>query len=185
MLVGPRATVERFAHEARRLLPRTAILRASQPVYAVDRAALRGSHASAEVRRASVADVPQLALASAQMIASEIGSAPDPRGAEFLARTTRIAEAGWWWRGYADGACVFQCNVGSATAATAQIQGVWTPPAFRGRGHAARALGAIAERLLSEFPTLCLYVNDFNAPAIALYERVGFTRAGEYRTLLF
>jgi hypothetical protein len=34
-------------------------------------------------------------------------------------------------------------------------------------------------------PTLSLYVNDFNEPAIALYERVGFRRAGEFATLLF
>jgi predicted GNAT family acetyltransferase len=27
-------------------------------------------------------------------------------------------------------------------------------------------------------------VNDFNAPAIALYERVGFERVGEFQTIL-
>ena len=32
--------------------------------------------------------------------------------------------------------------VGARTAVTAQIQGVWTPPALRGRGYATRALAS-------------------------------------------
>ena len=71
------------------------------------------------------------------------------------------------------------------TAATAQIQGVWTPPEARGHGYAARALAAVARHLLKTEATLSLYVNDFNAPAIALYERVGFTRVGTLSTYLF
>jgi len=76
------------------------------------------------------------------------------------------------------------CNVGSASTATAQLQGVWSPPDMRGRGFGSRGLAAICDHLLDEYPTLCLYVNDFNAPAIALYDRVGFERAGEFSTIL-
>jgi uncharacterized protein len=34
-------------------------------------------------------------------------------------------------------------------------------------------------------PTLSLYVNDFNAPAITLYRRLGFRDAGELQTIFF
>jgi hypothetical protein len=79
----------------------------------------------------------------------------------------------------------FQCNIGARTPVTAQIQGVWTPPALRGRGYATLALAATARRLLASNPTVSLYVNDFNTEAIALYERIGFTRVGELATYLF
>jgi predicted GNAT family acetyltransferase len=99
-------------------------------------------------------------------------------------RTARIIDRGWWWRARVDGRLAFMCNVGSASPYTAQIQGVWTPPAMRGKGFATLALTAICAALLDEHHTLCLYVNDFNASAIALYERVGFERVGEFQTIL-
>jgi predicted GNAT family acetyltransferase len=79
----------------------------------------------------------------------------------------------------------FQCNVGARTPVTTQIQGVWTPQALRGRGYATRALAATARKLLETNPTVSLYVNDFNTGAIALYDRIGFTRVGELATYLF
>jgi predicted GNAT family acetyltransferase len=65
------------------------------------------------------------------------------------------------------------------------MQGIWTPKDLRGKGLATAALGAICDRLLTMSPTLSLYVNDFNTPAIALYERVGFETVSEFQTLLF
>ena len=76
-------------------------------------------------------------------------------------------------------------NVGPRTASTAQLQGVWTPPAQRGHGYASQALAGVARRLFTTETTLSLYVNDFNVPAVALYERLGFTRAGTFATYLF
>jgi predicted GNAT family acetyltransferase len=119
------------------------------------------------------------------MIAGENGGDPRRTNADFRGRTARIISARWWWRYRIAGQLAFMCNVGSATSQTAQLQGVWTPPGMRGAGHATRGLGAICDHLLDEHPTLCLYVNDFNAPAIALYERIGFRRAGEFATILF
>jgi predicted GNAT family acetyltransferase len=34
-------------------------------------------------------------------------------------------------------------------------------------------------------PTVSLYVNDFNAPAIAAYDAVGFERVGMFATVMF
>jgi RimJ/RimL family protein N-acetyltransferase len=185
MIVGPRPAIERLWQRTRDFLPEPAAVRTSQPVYMLDRAALRGAPFDAGVARATLGEVDEIVPHSAQMIAGEIGGDPLRTNADFRARTARIVERGWWWNYRVGGTLAFMCNVGSAAFGTAQLQGVWTPPGLRGHGHATRALAAIAHRLLDDYATLCLYVNDFNAPAIALYERVGFARAGEFQTILF
>lgn len=185
MIVGPRAAVEGFWSHAKRRMPAPRAVRASQPLFALERAQLRFSRSDAAVGRATRDELDEIVPQSAQMIAGEIGLDPQETNADFRGRTARIIDAGWWWCYRVDGKLAFMCNIGAASPATAQIQGVWTPPAMRGRGFATRALGAICDHLLDVHPTLSLYVNDFNEPAIALYERVGFRRAGEFATLLF
>jgi RimJ/RimL family protein N-acetyltransferase len=184
MIVGPRPAVEGFWSHARAALPAPSAIRTSQPVYALERPALRYSRTDAGVGLATAAELDEIVPHSARMIAGEIGGDPTGSSAAFRGRTARIIEARWWWRYRIDGELAFMCNVGSATPHTAQLQGVWTPPPMRGQGHATRALGAICDYLLDEHPTLCLYVNDFNTAAVALYERVGFERAGEFSTII-
>lgn len=185
MIVGARAAVEPLWRLMREAMPAPRTIRASQPVYAVARAALRFTRDDAPVAPATLAELDEIALNSALMIAGELGGDPRRTNADFRGRTARIIEAGWWWRCRIGASLAFMCNVGSTMPQTSQLQGVWSPPAMRGRGHATRALGAICDRLLDAIPTLTLYVNDFNAPAIALYERVGFARVGEFQTILF
>lgn len=185
MIVGPRPAVEAVYARARTALPTPSGIRRSQPVYRLDRAGLTGSRADADVGLATLAELDEIAANSALMIAGENGGDPRRTSADFRGRTARIINARWWWRYRIGGRLAFMCNVGSATSATAQVQGVWTPPPMRGAGHASRGLGAICDHLLDVHPTLCLYVNDFNAPALALYERLGFERVGEFSTILF
>ncbi len=184
-IVGPRPSVERFFAAVRPVLPRPRALRPSQPLYAVARRTLRGSRESAPVARATRDEVDEIARNSALMIAGEVGGDPKRATAEFRDRTAKIVEAGWWWRYRIDGRLAFMCNVGSATSQTAMLQGVWSPPEMRGSGYARRALAAICDYLLESVPTLCLYVNAFNRPAIALYEAVGFERVGEFASILY
>ena len=187
MIVGPRTGIERFWPRVRDTMEAPTAIRASQPVYALERrsavADIAGEPGDAE--RATREELDEIVPQSAAMIAGELGGDPSRASYEFRARTGRIIDARWMWRYRVDGRLAFICNVGSATPFTAQLQGVWTPPEMRGFGHATRGLAAISRALLCEHPTLCLYVNDFNASAIALYERVGFTRVGEFQTILF
>jgi predicted GNAT family acetyltransferase len=185
MIVGPRPAVEAVWARARTGLRAPSGIRRSQPLYRLERADLKVSRADADVGLATLAELDEITLHSARMIAGENGGDPSRTSADFRGRTARIITAGWWWRYRIAGRLAFMCNVGSATPQTAQVQGVWTPPEMRGAGHATRALGAICDHLLDEHPTLCLYVNDFNTPAIALYERIGFRRIGEFATILF
>jgi RimJ/RimL family protein N-acetyltransferase len=184
MFVGERPAVARLWAQTGSFFPAPVAIRTSQPVYAIERVRPEADSAGIDVARATLAELDELVPHSAAMIAGEVGGDPQRATSEFRTRTARIVDRGWWWRARVDGRLAFMCNVGSATPYTAQLQGVWTPPGMRGRGYATRALAAICARLLAEHPSLCLYVNDFNAPAIALYERVGFERVGEFQTIL-
>jgi predicted GNAT family acetyltransferase len=85
----------------------------------------------------------------------------------------------------ADGSVVFKADLGSVSTAVAQVHGVWVDPRFRGRGLAAPAMAAVVTGALRDIaPTVSLYVNDYNAPAVAAYQRVGFTQVGTFATVL-
>jgi len=185
MIVGARSAVERLWLLLRATMPAPSTVRTSQPLYALARESLLFSRADANAGPATLDELDELTTNSALMIAGELGGDPRRTNADFRGRTARIIEAGWWWRYRVDGQLAFMCNVGSTMPQTSQLQGVWSPPQMRGHGYAARALGAICDLLLDRIPTLSLYVNDFNRSAIALYERVGFARVGEFQTILF
>jgi len=185
MIAGRRRDVERLWSRAATAFPKPSAVRTSQPLYAIGREDLRSTRVAADIAPATLAELDELAINSAAMIAGEMGVDSPAIGNEFRARAARIIEAGWLWRYRHEGKLAFMCHVGAAMPATAQLQGVWTPPEMRGRGYATRALGAICDRLLDDVPKLSLYVNDYNAPAIALYERVGFQRVGEFQTIIF
>jgi hypothetical protein len=159
-------------------------VRAAQPLYALTPATL-AELPDVEVRPARPEEAELVAEHSARMILGELGYDPRANRAGFTASVRRAIAHGLWWVWIVGDELRFQCNIGPRTSATAQIQGVWTPEEARGHGYAAHALAAISRRLLQTEATLSLYVNDFNTPAIALYERVGFTRVGTLATYLF
>lgn len=85
--------------------------------------------------------------------------------------------------------------VGEETAAHAQVALDWTDgiarlarfavaPQYRGQGLARPFLADVFSRLdeVGDFPRLELNVYTFNAPAIALYESLGFVREGVRRS---
>lgn len=182
--VGPKPVVDKLWERVRGWYTVPSIVREAQPLYALTPGALRDLP-DVEVRPAQIEEADLIAEHSAQMILGELGYDPRANRASFTASVRRAIARGLWWVWIAGGELRYQCNVGPRTGATAQIQGVWTPPEQRGRGYASLALAAIARRLFKTEATLSLYVNDFNVPAIAVYERVGFTRVGTLATYLF
>jgi RimJ/RimL family protein N-acetyltransferase len=182
--VGPKRSVDGLWSRVKSWHRPPAIVRECQPLYALWPQALAPIE-DVDVRVARVDEAPLVADHSAQMILGELGYDPRYQRSTFVAGVRRAIEAGSWWVWIVDGELRFQCNVGAQTPVTAQLQGVWTPADARRRGYATLGLAAIARRVLESSPTASLYVNDFNEPAIAVYERVGFVRVGELATMLF
>ena len=86
----------------------------------------------------------------------------------------------------------FKTDVGAVwdapTGTVVQLTGVWTRDDLRGRGIATAALAAVVDAVRRDHMraggAVSLYVNDFNAPALGLYDRLGFQRAGMFATIL-
>lgn len=183
-IVGPRATVSSYwnlvgpSHRPPRLV------RARQPVMALAASALQRSQIRIAVRPARDDEWRAVAENSAAMIEAELETDPreDP---DFEPSIRKMIRLRLWWVGERDGRLCFFCNIGAWSPHTAQLQGIWTPPELRNRGIASSALAGICEELLRVFPTLSLYVNDFNLQAMRLYSRLGFKETGELQTILF
>jgi uncharacterized protein len=80
---------------------------------------------------------------------------------------------------------LFKAEIGAVSADTAQVQGVWVDPAFRGRGLGAAGVAAVVAQGLRLAPAVSLYVNDFNHAARRVYARLGFAEVGTLATILF
>jgi RimJ/RimL family protein N-acetyltransferase len=185
MIIGARETIRRFWELIRSWHPPPRLVRERQLVMAVDRKRLRPFERRASVRQARTDEWEAVADSSAHMVRQELAYDPRRGSGDFSAAVREMIARKLWWVGSADGELCFFCNVGPWCDRTVQLQGIWTPPELRGRGLATAALAAICDRLLNVSPTISLYVNDFNAPAIALYRRVGFEHVGDFQTLLF
>jgi uncharacterized protein len=78
---------------------------------------------------------------------------------------------------------LFKADLGSVSGSVCQVQGVWLEPELRGRGLSAAAMAAVVQLARKLVPTVSLYVNDYNVPARAMYDRVGFAKVGEFATV--
>lgn len=143
------------------------------------------------VRPATLDDYDDLLPACVHMFIGEVGYDPMRHGrVAYEDRLRQLVSGGraFLQYGTVDGrrAVVFKSEVGALGGGVAQLQGVWVHPALRGRGLARAGLAAVIEATRATVaPTVSLYVNDFNTPAIAAYEAVGFERCGMFATVMF
>jgi hypothetical protein len=140
------------------------------------------------VRRVRSDEIDVLLPASIAMFTEEVGVSPlsGDGGAAYRARVSELVRAGRAFARIEDGRVIFKAEVGAATPQACQVQGVWVRPEFRGQGLAAPGMAAVVnEARRSISPVVSLYVNDFNAPARAAYNRAGFREVGEFMSVLF
>ena len=140
------------------------------------------------VRRVRIEELDVLVPACVAMFTEEVGVSPVAAdgGASYRARVAELIRAGRAFARIEDGRVVFKAEVGSATKAACQVQGVWVPPELRGRGMSAPGMAAVAAQAMQDIaPVVSLYVNDYNHAARATYRRVGFTDHGTFMSVLF
>jgi ribosomal protein S18 acetylase RimI-like enzyme len=180
MLVGERVAVELLWSLVGPSYPAPREVRRRQFVYAVDPDGLaRGPRPRGPglARLAERSDEDRVLRLSAAMYTEEMGENPmarDPDG--YRRRVRMLISRGWTYVYESGGTLQFKMDIGCASRHTAQIQGVYVPPELRGRGVGTTAMAACCDLAFDRHPNLSLYVNDFNGPAVALYERIGFAR---------
>ncbi len=138
------------------------------------------------VRYARPGDLDALVPACATMHLEEVGI--DPLNRDASGYRQRIRELISQQRSmvlFHKGKLVFKTEFSAVTTQTVQLMGVWTRPEERGHGWAGKGLREICGHLLRRQRRDNLFVNDFNKPAIKLYESLGFRPVGVNRALIW
>lgn len=161
-------------------------VRANQPLLALD--AAPRVPADPDVRLVRPDEIEALMPACIAMFTEEVGVSPlvGDGGALYRARVEELVASGRAFARFDGGTVVFKAEVGAATRAVGQVQGVWVHPDLRGRGLGTSGMAAVVEATQAMVaPVVSLYVNDFNAGARRSYEKVGFRQVGTFASVLF
>lgn len=141
-----------------------------------------------QVRLVRSGEVDQLFPAAVAMYTEEVGVSPllDDGGRGYRRRIAELVKGKRAYARFCGDQVIFKAELAIITRRTAQVQGVWVHPEWRGRGLAAGAMAAVvADALRRVAPTVSLYVNDYNTAARRVYARCGFVSAGSFATVLF
>ena len=138
-------------------------------------------------RLATSADLGELLPAAAAMFTEEVGFDPIARYGDGYAARLRTLIAGQRCTIVTDvnGRVIFKADAGIVNLDAAQVQGVWLHPDYRGYGLAKPFFAAAAQVLQRRYPHLSLYVNDYNARALAMYRGTGWEQIGQFSTIIF
>ncbi len=161
-------------------------VRPNQPLLVTD--ALPEIAVDPQVRQVRNGELDLLFPAAVAMYTEEVGVSPlaEDGGRGYRRRVTDLIRSGRAYARFVDGRVAFKAELAVVTRRTAQVQGVWVAPEWRGRGIATAAMAAVVRDALTRVaPTVSLYVNDFNLPARRVYERCGFRPVGTLATVLF
>ena len=160
-------------------------VRPNQPLLVID--ADPAVPPAPDLRFSRPEDLERVLPACAAMFEEEVGYSPFTGGSEHYRR--RVASLIGRRHSLAafddDGAVIFKAELGTVSSQAVQIQGVWMNPDHRGKGLSAGYMAGVAEAARNLAPTVSLYVNSYNARAIASYERVGFRQVDTFATILF
>ena len=164
-------------------------VRADQPSLVIDEAPAVAPDPG--VRLAQPAELGLLLPACVQMFVEEVGYSPlEGAAGAYEARVRSLIEERRSFvrfdRSPSGPTVVFKAELGAVSSSVAQVQGVWVAPDRRGQGLAAQGMAAVVAQTRERVaPVVSLYVNHYNARALAAYRRVGFRQVGTYATVLF
>lgn len=186
--LGPREEVRGLWRMSGPDFPAPRAIRGEQPLMSTSTPPSQlGIDLDPRVRPATVGEVDLVMPAAEHMFTQEIGYRPYTGSPAFYRDSIwRMISAGRTYVVIEDGRVIFKADVGSVALGTCQIQGVWLTPELRGHGLAGGLMAAALEQaMIDHAPLATLYVNDYNAPALATYRRIGMERVGTFSTILF
>lgn len=163
-------------------------VRPCQPLMVATRPAPLDVPRDQAVRRVGRHELDTLFPACVAMFTEEVGVSPlaADGGAVYRARVRELINTGRAMARIDGHQTVFKAEIGALTPRACQIQGVWVAPSMRGRGLGVAGMAAVLDHVLADVaPSACLYVNDFNEVARAVYQRVGFQDHTPFMSVLF
>lgn len=183
-VISPAHLVEALWNDLKSRVDPPTVVRLSQPVYALRR---RLDYPDLTLARYStLRDLDALVPACAAMHKEEVGIDPIERDAMgYRERIRELVEKKRSVIRVEGGRIVAKCEYSAVTPEAVQLMGVWTHPAWRRRGLSRELLREVCGHLSRRGKQVTLFVNDFNTPAIALYESLGFRRIGLNRALIW
>ena len=183
-IISPVAFVEPLWSQLRTRLDPPTVVRMNQPIYALAPRAEFPDLTSA--RYATTRDLDPLVPACAAMHKEEVGIDPLERDAAgYRERIRELVDKKRSIIRVVDGVIASKCEFSAVTFDAVQLMGVWTHPRYRRRGLSHDTLREVCGHLFRKGKTVTLFVNDFNQPAIGLYESLGFLRIGLNRALIW
>lgn len=183
-IISPATLVEAMWRELRTTIDPPTVVRMNQPVYAIRRRFDYPDLGAA--RYSTLRDLDELVPACAAMHLEEIGIDPLERDAAgYRERIRELMEKKRSVVLVRDGTIASKCEYSAVTPDAVQLMGVWTHRGFRRQGLAREMLREVCGHLFRRGKTVTLFVNDFNRPAIDLYESLGFVPIGMNRALIW
>jgi uncharacterized protein len=134
-----------------------------------------GPFTNPTLRLAREDDLPRLLPLAAGAVKESLGRDPlsdDPQG--FPERVLQRVRGGRCYVLEVEGELVFKVDIGSRSRFGAELEGVFTAPGHRGRGHATLSLGQISRQLLASLPRLSMRVHDQDQRLADVVRKVGF-----------
>jgi len=184
--VGPADAADAFAAHLIQKTGRAGHVNMQMTFYTLDRAEPFSSPAGS-LRPATPEEFHELApLAVAAEQEMHVGlPVPDPAAIETTLRQAIDEGQQFVWQ---EGPTIraIASYVTALDHAGARIRGVYTPPAFRGRGFGTAITGALAGRLLSTGQAwVALFADNANPTSTGIYRRLGFQPHSVFRTWRF
>lgn len=187
VVVGEDDTVTRFMDFYGRSFRPIRLERGGQHLYSVNLETLIPAAEPVALRAAELEELLQVVRIDRAMVSEELGFDPFIGDMESYREgwRRRIRERRAWVVGPLGGRLQFKLEQSAICEWGTQISGVYTAPLERRKGLGYLAMSQMCQRALLELPHVTLYVNGANTPAINLYHKLGFVRAGTVRSVWF
>jgi predicted GNAT family acetyltransferase len=183
-IISPAHLVETLWTDLRARIDPPTVVRMNQPIYSIrprfDYPDLGTS------RYATPRDLEALVPACAAMHKEEVGIDPLERDAHgYRERIRELIDRKRSLIRVVEGTIVSKCEYSAVSPDAVQLMGVWTHPRHRRKGYSHELLREVCGHVFRSGKVVTLFVNDFNTPAIGLYEALGFQRIGMNRALIW